>query len=96
VAQEEKQLHFPSELEMPWGYIQRRFDITSPGGNIIANAVCNLDANKQIVYPVNEGMSGAVRDTEAIWCRIFYDSELMVGNPVLHNSRKKKAYSDAS
>jgi hypothetical protein len=81
VAQEEKQLRFPLELDMPWSYLQRRFNITSPSGNIMANAVCNLDPHGQIVYPVNEGMSDAVRSTELAWCRIFYDSEFMVGNP---------------
>ncbi|KAL2867572.1 uncharacterized protein BJX67DRAFT_371908 [Aspergillus lucknowensis] len=77
VAQEEKQLQFPVELDMPWLYIQRRFDITSPSGNIMANTVCNLDLSGQVVYPVNEGMSDAVRSTELAWSRIFYDSEVL-------------------
>lgn len=80
VAQEEMQLRLPVELDMPWSYIQRRFGITSPSGNIMANAVCNLDSHGQIVYPVNKGMSEAVRRTEVVWCRIFYDAELMVCN----------------
>ncbi|KAH6645348.1 hypothetical protein BKA67DRAFT_595736 [Truncatella angustata] len=77
VTQEEKQLHFPLELDMPWSYIQRRFDITSPSGNIMSNVICNLDSYGQIVYPINEGMSDAIRSTELAWCHIFYDSETM-------------------
>ena len=79
VAQEEKQISFPLEIDMPWSFIQRRFDITSPSGNIMANAVCNLDTHGKVVYPVNEGMSDTVRSTELAWSRIFYDSEVMVG-----------------
>ncbi|KAJ6184692.1 hypothetical protein N7519_005993 [Penicillium mononematosum] len=54
-----------------------RFDITSPSGNIMANAVYNLDSHGKIVYPVNEGMSDTVKSTELAWSRIFYDSEVM-------------------
>lgn len=48
----------------------------------MANAICNLDPHGQIVYPVNEGMSDVVRSTELAWCRLFYDMETMVGNPL--------------
>jgi hypothetical protein len=82
VAQEEKQLRFPSELDMPWSFIQRRYDITSPSGNIMANILCNLDNNGQIVYPINEGTSDEIKSNELTWCHIFYDSEFLVGNPL--------------
>jgi hypothetical protein len=71
---------------MPWFYIQRRFGITSPSGNIMANVVCNLDPYGQIVYPMNEGMSDAVRSTELTWCRIFHETESMVGHPHIYLS----------
>lgn len=67
---------------MPWSFVQRRFGITSPSGNIMANIICNLDPNGQIVYPINEGMSDEIKNNELTWCHIFYDSEFMVGNPV--------------
>ncbi|KAI0537875.1 hypothetical protein GGR58DRAFT_513508 [Xylaria digitata] len=76
-AQDERQLHLPLELDMPWSYLQRRFDITSPCGNVMTNAICNFDAHGQIVYPINEGMSDVVRSTELSWCRLFYDMESM-------------------
>jgi hypothetical protein len=47
----------------------------------MSNVVCNLDPQGHITYPINQGMSEAVRDTELTWCRIFYDSEFMVGQP---------------
>ncbi|KAG6358548.1 hypothetical protein INS49_012065 [Diaporthe citri] len=77
VAQEEKQLRFPSELDMPWSFLQRRYDITSPSGNITANILCNLDPNGQITYPINEGMSDEIKRNELTWCHIFYDSEFL-------------------
>ncbi|KAJ6110140.1 hypothetical protein N7486_002375 [Penicillium sp. IBT 16267x] len=33
VAQEEKLIDFPPELELPWRFIQRRYNIKSQGGN---------------------------------------------------------------
>lgn len=78
VAQNEKQLSFPPELDLPWSYIQRRFDITSPSGNIMANAVLNFDSQGRLVYLVNEGMSEMVLNTEYAWNRIFLDSESLV------------------
>lgn len=69
---------------MPWSFVQRRFDITSPSGNIMANILCNLDPNGQIAYPINEGMSDEVKSNELTWCHIFYDSEFLVSDPVTY------------
>ncbi|KAI0867765.1 hypothetical protein GGS24DRAFT_507467 [Hypoxylon argillaceum] len=76
VVQEEKQLRFPLELDIPWSYCQRRFGITSPGGNIMANIVCNFDQRGDPVYLVNEGMSEVVQKTELAWGHLFLDSEI--------------------
>lgn len=55
----------------------------------MANTVYNLDSTGQVVYPVNEGMSDAVRSTELAWSRIFYDSESMVVEESLLHSLSK-------
>ncbi|KAI0123701.1 hypothetical protein BJ170DRAFT_598904 [Xylariales sp. AK1849] len=81
IAQNEKQIFFPFELDMPWSYLQQRFDITSPSGNIMSNVVCNFDSHGRLAYLVNEGMPEIVVKTELAWCRLFYDSESM-GTPV--------------
>lgn len=44
----------------------------------MANILCNLDPNGQIVYPINEGMSEEIKSNEHTWLHIFYDSESMV------------------
>jgi len=87
ITQDEKQLCLPVELDMPWSYMQRRFDITSPSGNIMSNVICNLDPQGRITYPINEGMSDAVKSTELAWCEIFCDSESMVGTSCTQKGR---------
>lgn len=52
----------------------------------MANAVCNFDAQGQLVYTVNEGMADIIVNTELAWCRIFYDSEVMVIWPPIKGS----------
>ncbi|KAI1745730.1 hypothetical protein F4680DRAFT_443200 [Xylaria scruposa] len=76
-AQDERQLAFPVELDMPWQYLQRRFNITSPSGNVIANAICNLSPQGQVVYSINEGMPDVVRSTELEWSLLFHKMETM-------------------
>ncbi|ATY62009.1 hypothetical protein A9K55_007092 [Cordyceps militaris] len=75
VAQNEKQLAFPPELDLAWSYIQKHLDITSPSGNIMANIIYNFDAQGKLTYRVNEGLSEEVQQTELAWCKIFSDSE---------------------
>lgn len=78
VAQNEKLLAFPPELDLAWSFIQKQLDITSPSGNIVANIICNFDGQGKLVYRVNEGMSDAVLQTELAWCKLFTDSETLV------------------
>ncbi len=80
VAQNEKQLAFPAELELAWSFIQKHLDITSPSGNIVANIICNFDAQGSLTYRVNEGLSEAVLRTELAWCKLFTDSETLVSS----------------
>lgn len=42
-AQNEPTLEFPRELDVPWKVLQRRFGITSPGGNLTSNVYANCD-----------------------------------------------------
>ncbi|OAQ99174.1 hypothetical protein LLEC1_01748 [Akanthomyces lecanii] len=78
VSQNEKYLAFPPELDLAWSFIQKHLDITSPSGNIVANIICNFDAQGKLAYRVNEGMSDAVLQTELAWCKLFTDSETLV------------------
>ena len=42
-AQNEPTLEFPKELDAPWKVLQKRFGITSPGGNLTSNVYANVD-----------------------------------------------------
>ncbi|KAJ6781024.1 hypothetical protein PWT90_04926 [Aphanocladium album] len=77
VAQNEKRLAFPSELDLAWSFIQKKLDISSPSGNIMANIICNFDSHGHLTYLVNQGMSDAVLQTELAWCKLFTESETL-------------------
>ncbi|RFU27639.1 hypothetical protein B7463_g8719, partial [Scytalidium lignicola] len=71
LAQAEKVIDIPSELEVPWAHLQRRFGVTSQGGNVLSNFLCNFNANSQIVYPINTGMPEIIRSAEYGFAHIF-------------------------
>ncbi|KAL1753080.1 hypothetical protein FB107DRAFT_250373 [Schizophyllum commune] len=54
-AQNEPTLEFPSELDLPWKVLQRRFGITSPGGNLTSNVYANVDTTGVQSTLVTEG-----------------------------------------
>ncbi|KAJ5986382.1 hypothetical protein N7451_010747 [Penicillium sp. IBT 35674x] len=64
VAQGEKLIDFPPELDLPWHFIQRRYNIKSQGGNVTSNYLCNFGTEGQIVYEINSGMPENIRSAE--------------------------------
>lgn len=63
-AQKEKFIDLPLELELPWHFLRRRFGITSQGGNLTSNFLCNFDKEEQIVYEINCGMPEIIKSAE--------------------------------
>ncbi|CAG8977803.1 hypothetical protein HYALB_00010888 [Hymenoscyphus albidus] len=53
LAQEEQVVNMPAQLDVPWEYLKRRFGVTSPGGNITSNYLCNFNNKAQLVYQIN-------------------------------------------
>lgn len=78
VAQEEKLINFPPELELPWHFIQRRYNIKSQGGNVTSNYLCNFGTEGQIVYEINSGMPENIRSAEYNFAHIFVAMEELV------------------
>ncbi|KAJ5111074.1 hypothetical protein N7532_001609 [Penicillium argentinense] len=64
VAQEEKIIDFPQELDIPWAFLQRRYGVNSQGGNLMSNFHCNFDSNGELVYKLNNGMAEPVPSAE--------------------------------
>ncbi|KAL4926631.1 uncharacterized protein BDV17DRAFT_293424 [Aspergillus undulatus] len=60
VAQEEKIIDFPEELDVPWAFIARRFEVSSMGGNVMTNYFCNFDKDGSMVYRFNVNPALAV------------------------------------
>lgn len=77
-AQEEKLIDFPPELDLPWHFIQRRYNIKSQGGNVTSNYLCNFGTEGQIVYEINSGMPDDIRSAEYNFAHIFVAMEKLV------------------
>lgn len=78
IAQLEKVVDFPPELDAPWAYLQRNFGVISEGGNITSNVLHNFNEKGERVYKINVGMSELVRSSEETFFRMFYDVEVLV------------------
>ncbi|KAJ5903316.1 hypothetical protein N7504_005699 [Penicillium tannophilum] len=84
VAQEEKLIDFPPELDLPWNFIRRRYNIKSQGGNVTSNYLCNFGKEGQLVYEINSGMAENIRSAEYNFAHIFVAMEQMA-LPIYHN-----------
>lgn len=71
LAQEEQVVEIPEQLNVPWEYLKRRFGVTSQGGNVTSNYLCNFDKKAQIVYPINPGMSEIIQSAEYHFGHVF-------------------------
>ena len=78
VAQREKVVDFPQELDVPWPYLQRTFGVTAESGNNTANVLHNFDERGERVYKINVGMSDLITSSEEVFFRMFYNVELLV------------------
>ena len=78
VAQEEKVIDLPPELDAPWPYLQRNSGVTAESGNSIANVSHNFNEWGERVYKINVGMSDLIQLSEDVFFRIFFDLEVQV------------------
>ena len=78
VAQAEKLVDFPAELDVPWKFFQRQFGFTSLGGNVVSNFLCNFDAEGRIQYQINSGMSDMIQRAEYHFGHMFVELEALV------------------
>lgn len=78
IAQREKVVDFPPELEAPWPYLQQNFGVTAESGNNTANVLHNFDESGERIYKINVGLSDIVQNSEEIFFRMFYDLEVLV------------------
>ncbi|KAL9581044.1 MAG: hypothetical protein Q9212_004133 [Teloschistes hypoglaucus] len=77
IAQREKVVDFPPELEAPWPYLQRNFGVTAESGNNTANVLHNFDESGERIYKINIGLSDLVQNSEETFFRMFYDFEVL-------------------
>lgn len=77
VAQLEKVVDFPPELDEPWPYLQRNFGVEADSGNNTANVVHNFDANGERVYKINVSMNDLIKSSEETFFRMFFDLEIL-------------------
>lgn len=78
VAQAEKIVDFPQELDAPWPFLQRNFGVTADSGNNTANVLHNFNMKGERVYKINVGMSDLIRSSEEVFFRMFYNLEILV------------------
>lgn len=83
VAQEERIIDFPSELELPWASLQRKFGVDSDSGSNTSNVLHNYNEKGERAYKINVDVSDLVTSTEDAFFRIFYDVEVMVSENAL-------------
>lgn len=78
VAQAEKVVEFPPELEIPWPFLQRHFGVTAESGNNTSNVLLNFSETGERVFKINIGVSDMITSSEETFFRMFYDIEVMV------------------
>lgn len=83
VAQLERIVEFPSELDAPWPYLQRNFGVDADAGNNTSNVLLNFNTKGERIYRINVGMSHLIRSSEKVFFQMFYDLEVVV-SPTLH------------
>ncbi|TGO90550.1 hypothetical protein BPOR_0060g00230 [Botrytis porri] len=83
VAQLEKIVEFPSELNALWPYFQRNFGVDADAGNNTSNVLLNFNTRGERIYRINVGMSDLIRSSEEVFFQMFYDLEV-VAFPIYH------------
>jgi hypothetical protein len=80
VAQTEKVVDFPLELDVPWSYLQRSFGVTAMSGNNTSNVLYNFNEHGERVFKINVRMSELIQSSEENFFRMFYTVEVAVGS----------------
>lgn len=80
-AQLDKLVSFPAELDIPWIHLQKRYGVTSAGGNLTSNYFCNYTTDGTLVYAINHGMSDLIKTAEYNFGHIFPAMERSVNLP---------------
>lgn len=78
IAQEEKIINFPFELDTPWAYLRQMYGLNSQGGSAMSNFYCNFDRLGKLVYHINSGMSEKILSAECSFVHSFIESEKQV------------------
>jgi len=76
VAQDEKVVDFPTQLDIPWEFLQRSFGVTAESGNNTANVLHNFDSTGARIFKINVGMRELITNSEEAFFRMFYDLEV--------------------
>ncbi|KAL2831593.1 hypothetical protein BJY01DRAFT_107963 [Aspergillus pseudoustus] len=76
-VQEQKLIDFPIELDAPWDLLSRYYGVTSKGGNMMANYLCNFDEQGRIVYQINYTMPELIKTAEYNFTHMFVGVERM-------------------
>ncbi|PQE23419.1 Indoleamine 23-dioxygenase protein [Rutstroemia sp. NJR-2017a BBW] len=77
VAQVEKIVEFPAELDAPWAYLQRNFGVDADAGNNTSNVLLNFNTRGERIYRINVGMSEVIKTSEEVFFQMFYDLEVV-------------------
>lgn len=78
VAQDEKIVAFPAQIETTWAHLQRHFGVESDSGSNTSNVLHNYNESGERAYKINVDISPLVTSTEDAFFRMFYDVEVMV------------------
>ena len=78
VAQQEKSLEIPEELEVPWKVIQRHFRISGQGGNMSSNEYFAFNENQKLEFSCCWGLSEDHLRTEHWTGYLFVAMEQLV------------------
>lgn len=78
VAQLEKVIDLPPELDAFWDQMQAQFGLVSDGGNLMSNIVLNHDLEGRMVLKANTGLSEIITRSEEDFSSIFFQCELQV------------------
>lgn len=78
IAQMDKTISFPPELDIPWTHLQQKFGLTSDGGNLTSNMLYNVNQQGKVVYEINGVMSDVIRQSEQNFANTFRITEVHV------------------
>jgi len=78
VAQEERFIDLPLELQLPWSFFCRRYGVTSQGGTVTSLIFYNFDKENHIVYEINCCMPEIIKSAEYHFAHMLTDMEKLV------------------